>query len=54
MADDRKFGLVGHDFAKKNSAARVTGMERYTVDDYYFGVASGSTPFARTPVSEVI
>lgn len=32
MAGERSFGLVGHDFARKDSVARVTGREIYSVD----------------------
>ena len=32
MTGNRAFELVGHDFARKDSVARVTGAERYSVD----------------------
>jgi len=32
MASERTFGLLGRDFPRKDSIARVTGVERYSVD----------------------
>lgn len=54
MGDGRKFGLVGHDFARKDSVARVIGAERHSVDGYSFGVASSNAPFGRIPESHEV
>jgi hypothetical protein len=54
MTSERKYGLVGHDFARKDSIARVTGREIYSVDGYSFGVASSNARCTRIPVSEVV
>jgi hypothetical protein len=54
MSTERTFGLVGHDFARKDSAARVTGREIYSVDGYSCGVASSNARCTRIPVSEVV
>jgi len=32
MTSEHKYGLVRHDFARKDSIARVTGREVYSVD----------------------
>jgi hypothetical protein len=42
MTSEHKYGLVGHDFARKDSIARVTGREIYSVDGYSFGVATSN------------
>jgi hypothetical protein len=54
MTGERRFGLVGHDFARKDAIARVTGREIYSVDGYSSGVASSNARLARIPVSEVV
>jgi len=54
VTGNRAFGLVGQDFARKDSVARVTGAERYTVDGYSCGVASSNARCAPIPVSEVV
>jgi len=46
--------LLGHDFARKDGIARVTGQERYTVDGYSSGVASSNARCTRIPLSEVM
>jgi hypothetical protein len=46
--------LVGHDHPRKDAVARVTGVERYTVDGYSCGVASSNARCTRIPVSEVM
>jgi hypothetical protein len=51
VTGNRAFGLVGHHFARKDSVARVTGQERYTVDGYSSGVAGSNARLTRIPVS---
>ena len=54
MTGERTFDLVGHDYARKDSVARVTGREIYSVDGYSFGVASSNVRYVRIPVSEAV
>jgi len=54
MTSEHKYGLVRHGFARKDSIARVTGREVYSVDGHSFGVASSNARCARIPVSEVV
>jgi hypothetical protein len=54
MTSGRTFELLGHDYARKDSVARVTGREIYSVDGYSSGVASSNARYAPIPVSEVV
>jgi hypothetical protein len=54
MQSERTFELLGHDFALKDSVARVTGRELYSADGYLSGVASSNARYAPIPVSEVV
>jgi len=54
MTGERKFGLVGQDFARRDAVARVTDCEVHSVDGYSSGVASSNARYAPIPVSEVV